>query len=276
MPRRLMTRAPRGAVPANFLQAPQGLCLYGASMINTDVRLPRYQRLHDDLAGRISRQEWRPGECIPSESELASLHGVAVGTVRKAIDLLVADGVLERRQGSGTFVRRARFRSPLFRFFRLRPSGAPSGEDAMAPESRILRREVLPLPPAAAAALRLAAGTPAIFLARLRLAGDTPLLAEEIWLDRARFAPLLEIPPGSFGDLLYPLYEARCGQMVVSADETLTVELAASPHARLLDLAEGAPVVMIERVAFDLERCPIEWRRTRGPAERFRYRIEIR
>ena len=102
-----------------------------------DDRLPRYQRLRDDLAARINRNEWRPGEPIPSEAELGAHYGVAIGTVRKAIDQLVADAVLERQQGRGTFVRRARFNSSLFRFFRFQ---SESGERRV-PQSRIIRRK---------------------------------------------------------------------------------------------------------------------------------------
>jgi GntR family transcriptional regulator len=241
-------------------------------MMTTDGRLPLYQRLRDDLAQRINRQEWLPGDLIPSEAELAGTHGVAVGTVRKAIDQLVADGVLERRQGKGTFVRRARFNSSLFRFFRFQ---SPVGERRV-PESRILRRDLLPAPSAVASALRIAEGEPVIFLSRLRLVDGEPLLAEEIWLEKSRFAALLDMDTADFGDLLYPLYEERCGRIVASAEETLTVELADPLRARLLAREAGAPLVVVERIAFDLERRPLEWRRSRGPADRFRYHVEIR
>lgn len=241
-------------------------------MTSLDDRLPRYQRLRDDLAARINRQEWRPGESIPSEAELSATYGVAVGTVRKAIDQLVADGVVERRQGRGTYVRRARFNSSLFRFFRFQ---SESGERRV-PESRILRRESIAAPSAVASALRLREGDPVISLSRLRLIGGIPLLAEEIWLERSRFEALLTIDTSEFGDLLYPLYEERCEQVVVSAEETLTVEIAPPLQARLLGLEPGSPLVVIERVAFDLERRPIEWRRSRGPADRFRYHVDIR
>ncbi|MBB3611798.1 GntR family transcriptional regulator [Rhizobium sp. BK602] len=241
-------------------------------MTLADDRLPRYQRLRDDLAARINRQEWRPGEPIPSEAELSATYGVAVGTVRKAIDQLVADGVVERHQGRGTYVRRARFNSSLFRFFRFQ---SESGERRV-PESRILRRESAAAPSAVASALRLREGDAVISLSRLRLIGGTPLLAEEIWLERSRFEPLLTIDTSEFGDLLYPLYEERCEQVVVSAEETLTVEIASPLHARLLGLEPGSPLVVIERIAFDLERRPIEWRRSRGPADRFRYHVDIR
>ena len=241
-------------------------------MSTLDQRLPRYQRLRDDLAGRINRRELRPGDLIPSEAELAARHGVAIGTVRKAIDQLVADGVLERQQGRGTFVRRARFNSSLFRFFRFR---SESGERRI-PQSRILRRKVVAAPSAVASALRITTGEPVISLSRLRLIDGEPLLAEEIWLPKSRFEAVLEIAPEDFGDLLYPLYEERCGQIVVSADENLSVETATDMQARLLQLEKAAPLIVIERLAFDLERHPIEWRRSRGPATRFRYHVEIR
>ena len=237
-----------------------------------DQRLPRYQRLRDDIAIRINRRELRPGDLIPSEAELAAQHGVAIGTVRKAIDQLVADGVLERQQGRGTFVRRARFNSSLFRFFRFQ---SESGERRI-PQSRILRRKVVAAPSAVASALRIRPGEPVIGLSRLRLIDGEPLLAEEIWLQKSRFEAVLALQPCDFGDLLYPLYEERCGQIVVSADENLSVEQATAMQARLLRLEEGAPLIVIERLAFDLERHPIEWRRSRGPATRFRYHVEIR
>ncbi|WP_050629210.1 GntR family transcriptional regulator [Bradyrhizobium viridifuturi] len=237
-----------------------------------DDRLPRYQRLRDDLAARINRNEWRPGDLIPSEAELGAHYGVAIGTVRKAIDQLVSDGVLERQQGRGTFVRRARFNSSLFRFFRFQ---SESGERRV-PQSRILRRKAMPAPTAVASALRISVGEPVISLSRLRLIDDVPLLAEEIWLERSRFEAILSLETAEFGDLLYPLYEDRCGQVVVSADEILTVEIATEMQSRLLRLEANAPLIVIERLAFDLERRPIEWRRSRGPADRFRYHAEIR
>ncbi len=239
---------------------------------SSDLRLPLYQRLRDHLAAQISARDWRPGDLIPSEAELAASHGLSVGTVRKAIDCLVAEGLLERQQGRGTYVRRARFNSSLFRFFRFQ---SETGERKV-PQARILQRKVLPAPSAAASALRLRDGEPVINISRLRLIDGVPLLAEEIWLEKVRFAAVLDIDTAIFGDLLYPLYEERCGQMVASADEVLTVETASRLQARLLNLAPGAPLIVIERTAFDPERRPIEWRRSRGPADQFRYHAEIR
>jgi GntR family transcriptional regulator len=238
----------------------------------SDQRLPLYQRLRDELAAKIARHDWLPGDAIPSEAELSAAYGVAIGTVRKAVDQLVGEGALERQQGRGTYVRRARFNSSMFRFFRFQ---SEAGERRV-PESRILNRKSMPAPSAVASALRLPVGEPVINLSRLRLIDRAPVLAEEIWLQQSRFEAVLSLDGADFGDLLYPLYEQHCGQAVVAADETLTVELAKPMQARLLHLEPGAPLIVIERLAFDLERRPIEWRRSRGPADKFRYHAEIR
>src|SRR4051794_36199474 len=103
-----------------------------------DERLPRYQQLRDDLVQRIAAGEWVPEAAIPTEAELSTAYQVSTGTLRKAIDLLVAEGVLTRSQGKGTFVRRPRFDSSLFRFFRFKSS---SGEPVR-PTARILKRSV--------------------------------------------------------------------------------------------------------------------------------------
>lgn len=240
--------------------------------VAADARLPRYHRLRAALAGEIAAQRWLPGDAIPPEVELARAHGVSVGTVRKAIDSLVAEGVLERFQGKGTFVRRPDFQSSFFRFFRfVDRTGA-----ARVPASRILKREVAAMPAEVAAALECPTGTAALRLSRLRSIDERPLVLEDIWLPRSRFGPLLEIDPREFGDLLYPLYEQYCGVMVASARETLSAEAVAARPARWLQLEPGAPVIVIERVALSADRRPVEWRQSVGPASEFRYQVEIR
>lgn len=237
-----------------------------------DERLPRYHRVREALNTAIAAHQWLPGVPLPTETELAKNHGVSIGTVRKAVDSLVSDGVLERFQGKGTFIRRPDFQSSLFRFFR----HVSADGTVRVPESRILRREEAAMPAAVATALNLAIGTPAIRFTRLRSLDGKPLLLEDIFLPVDRFRPLLEIDPREFGDLLYPLYEQYCGVIVTSARETLSAEAVTARHARLLALEVGAPVIVIERVALALDRQPLEWRQSRGSADQFRYHVEIR
>jgi GntR family transcriptional regulator len=127
-----------------------------------------------------------------------------------------------------------------------------------------------------ASALRLQPGATAIHFSRLRTVDSQPLLLETIWLPKHRFALLMKMDPREFGDLLYPLYEELCGMVVASAEETLTAEIAAAKYARPLALAVGSPLIVIDRLAFAYDREPLEWRRSRGPADKFRYQVEIR
>ena len=240
--------------------------------MHADDRLPRYQRLRDEMVALVAARHWRPGEAIPTEQALAKSYDVAVGTVRKAVDLLVAEGLLERFQGRGTFVRRASFDSSLFRFFRFQTR---QGERRI-PESRILRREVVEAPSAVAATLQIAKGAKVIQMSRLRLIDGMPMLVEEIWLPFDRFAAFAQLELTEIGDLLYPVYEAQCNQVIASATETLTVEAIGPLHARLLRIEPGTPAVVIERLAYGYDRQPLEWRRSRGPASEFIYQAEIR
>src|SRR5215469_7020440 len=239
---------------------------------NLDTRLPIYIQLRDQLSQKIAAQEWRPGSPVPTESELARSFGVAIGTVRKAIEALVNEGRLERFQGRGTFVRRAKFDGLLFRFFRFESDTG----DRVIPKSRILSRDVVQPTPMVSHALKLAPGAQVIRMSRLRLVHDAPMLLEEIWLPFDLFQAFLAVEINDLGDLLYPEYEQHCGHIVASAHETLTVSTVDGLEARLLNLLGGTPVVVIERVAFGYDGQPLEWRRSRGPANHFRYQVDIR
>lgn len=244
-----------------------------AELGRTDSRLPLYVRLRDVLTRRITAGEWTPDAAIPAESGLAEAYGVSLGTMRKALQQLVDEGLLERRQGSGTFVRRARFDRSLFRFFR---HGDMALDGGAIPASRILRREVVPAATLPDNTLGLAADELVIRMQRLRLWGDEPFLAEDLAVPFARMKALMDIPVEQFGPLLYPTYEALCGQIVARAREDLAVVPSGDVVARLLRCPVGTPMIEIRRTAFVHDGTPIEWRCTHGPASEFRYTMEIR
>lgn len=237
-----------------------------------DERLPRYQQLRDDLIRRIAAGEWAPEQAIATEAELSQGYEVSIGTLRKAIDLLVTDGVLTRSQGKGTFVRRPRFDSSLFRFFRFK---SRSGEVVM-PTAKILNREVVLPDETIRSALRLGPKERVIHLSRVRLIESVPVLSEEIWVPRDGFEPLAKLQLDEFGDLLYPLYEKVCKQVVATATETLEVEQADQNIASLLRIPVRSPVILVHRTALDFTGKPLEWRSTRGSASGFQYQIDIR
>ncbi len=239
--------------------------------LSGDDRLPVYQRLADSLRSDVVEGRLRPGDRVPSENSLARSYGLAPGTVRKALDVLVSERLFERFHGRGTFVRAPSFDASLFRFFRFQSA---SGERTV-PESRILRRLVEPLPGHVARCLSMESGEPGISMSRLRLYQAEPVLCEEIWLPLHRFEAFLALHSDAIGDLLYPVYDAACGQLVARAEEALTAEAASSETARLLRIEPGTPVIVIDRIAKGYDGTPLEWRRTRGRADQFTYQTEI-
>lgn len=241
------------------------------TFLRHDERLPLYQRLRDEMLAKIAAGEWLPGEAIPTEAELTQQYGVAVGTARKAVDTLVAEGLLLRAQGRGTFVRRPNFDGSLFRFFRqVSSSGQPQ-----VPESRILLCQLEHASEGARQALQLQAKERCVHLERLRLVDGAPLFHERIWLPASRFAALQHIAPSDFPALLYPFYEQQCGQRIASAQETLTVSTADSALASTLGVTLGSPVVVIERTAIGYDRTPLEYRLSCAAADSFRYQVNI-
>ncbi len=238
----------------------------------TDPRLPRYQQIRDFIARAIAHREWATGEPIPTEAELAKVHGVAIGTVRKAVDLLVSEGLVERVHGKGTFVRRPSFANSLFRFFRY----SSDESETLMPGGHVQdRRRVMP-PEDVRKSLQLAPNQYAIQMKRLRTLGQKVVLAEDIWLPADRFKGLLDLDPAALEPLLYPAYETLFKVLIVRAEETLSISLANASMAKILGVHEGAPLMAIERCAYDQDGRPVEWRRSHGPAAGFRYRVEVR
>lgn len=236
-----------------------------------DPRLPLYERVREALLNRIRSGEWDPGQHLPAELSLSSAYGVALGTVRRAVDALVDEGLLERRHGVGTFIRQgADFSSSLFRFFRLQGKAG-----TLRPEGRLLTRKVVSAPEEARLALGLQAGARAIRMSRLRVAAGEPLLAEDIVIPLDPFRAFLDVPISEV-NLLYPVYARVCGQVVLRAEETLEFAECPAAQARLLRRKTGSPAVVIERTAYGIDDVPKEWRRSYGPADRFHYRIELR
>jgi GntR family transcriptional regulator len=237
-----------------------------------DLRLPIYQRLKDSVAARIGAGEWRRSAALPSETQLAAEYQVAVGTVRKAIEGLVAEGVLERHQGRGTYLRRPSFGNALFRFFR-----HTDGDGAFVqPRARIIDRRLAVAERELAEKLGLDVGAPLLHLFRERMLDGVAILVETIALSADRFAPLVNLPLEQFGDLLYPLYESECGQLVARARETIRFAAASPEIAAALGVAPGAATAVIDRLAFGVDGAPIEWRVSHGPADQFNYTIDLK
>lgn len=232
----------------------------------------RYGWLAASLRARITQGEWVPGTALPAEVMLAKEHGVALGTLRQALALLVAEGLLERQHGRGTFVRTGLGGASMLRFFRFRHGG----ELTATPTSAILSRQEVAAGPDTAEGLGLPVGASVLQMRRVRSIAGEPCLLEQLWLPLPIFEPLKDSDPAAWGDLLYPLYQRLCGVTVNKAEDELRFGLLNREQAALLRLDARHPCVQVNRRAFDLGGRCIELRTTLGDAFAFQYTAQVR
>jgi GntR family transcriptional regulator len=239
------------------------------SLVQPEPGQSRYAALAATLRHRVMAGDWPAGTPLPAETRLAAEHGVALGTLRRALELLAEQGLIERRHGKGTFVRGGLAGATMLRFFRF---GRGDGE---VPQSRVLSRQTVVASSEVARRLGLAAGEPVLRLHRLRSLQGQPCLLEEIWLPLPLFAPLLDGPPADWGDLLYPAFAERCGVSVTRAHDEIGFAALTAAQARQLDLPPGHPGVTVTRQAYDLTGRCVELRTTRADAYAFHYAVTI-
>ena len=233
---------------------------------------PLYQQVYDFLVKQIAAGEWGPGESLPSEQALAGRLNVSQGTVRKALDALAADSLIDRRQGKGTYVAEHTQERALFRFFRMaRPGG---GRALPTSTGETLKRRAAR--PQDSAKLALEPGAEVYELNRVRLIDGEPAVLEKIVLPAALFAGFERFERhDTLPNALYALYQREYGLNIVSAQEELRADIARKDDCRRLKLAPGAPLLHIDRVAISLEGTRVEWRASRCDTSRFVYAVTL-
>jgi GntR family transcriptional regulator len=239
------------------------------TLIQPEPGQSRYAALAAALRHRIVAGEWPPGAPLPAETSLAAEHGVALGTLRRGLELLAEQGLIERRHGKGTFVRGGLAGATMLRFFRF------GSGDGQVPQSRVIARQSVVASAEVARRLGLAGGDPVLRLHRLRLLGGQPCLLEEIWLPLPLFAPLFDSPLADWGDLLYPMFAERCGVAITRATDEIGFATLSAAQARHLELSAGHPGVTVTRQAYDLAGRCVELRLTRADAFAFHYTVTI-
>jgi GntR family transcriptional regulator len=220
---------------------------------------PLYQQIKALLTQSLESGEWKPGELIPSEIELAARYKVSQGTVRKAIDELAGENLVVRRQGKGTFVATHHEAHLQFRFLRLLPDRGPVQPHV----SRLLECRRTRASAEIARQLELKPAEPVMFIRRLLQFEDqpTPTVLDDIWLPGGMFRGLTHERLAAYAGPLYAMFETEFGTRMVRATENIRA-LAAEPEvAGWLGVAPGAPLLSVERIAFTYGDRPVEVRR---------------
>ena len=249
------------AVPviSNTLAPNSGVASDSASAATPSFS-PLYRQIKGLILQSLQSGEWKPGEAIPSEIELAARYRVSQGTVRKAIDEMAADNLVVRRQGRGTFVATHAEQHVQFRFLKLVPdTGAPGSEGPAERDIIDCRRTRATADIARALALR--AGDAVLQARRVLSYAGVPTIVEDLWLPATPFKGLTAERLSDYHGPMYALFETEFNVRMVRADEKIRALPATGGLELLLKVEQGTPLLSVERIAYTYKDVPMELRR---------------
>lgn len=232
----------------------------GSRMQNDNANLPIYLQTAEMLIREITSGRLLDGEKLPPERNMASDLGIAVGTLRKALDTLVSQGLLERVQGSGNYVRQNPDVTSIYAFFRLELL-----EGGGLPTARVLsaerRRKPGKLPPFGQSA-------DGHRIRRVRLISGLPSAMEEIWLDGKWAA---QISSDALPDALYHYYQKSLGLLISRVEDSVGVDRFPDWTLSEIGRTSGEVAGYVERRSRTSNGEIVEFSRTWFNPERVRY-----
>ena len=221
-------------------------------------RATLYNQLADILREKIYSHEWGVRSRIPSEHELMDLFGVARGTVRRALKMLVDEGLLVQQHGRGTFVAEPGLSHPGgTRPFSFAASLAERGQSFV---TRVVEKVLVPAPASVAYELEVEPGSTVMYLRRVRSVEGVPVVCQESW------SPVVECPGIFEADFtresMFDVVQRCSGKRIKYAHVRYSARVAGNAHSELLDCDEQAPLLVLEQVIRLESGTPIEWSST--------------
>jgi GntR family transcriptional regulator len=223
--------------------------------------VPLWAQLESDLRRRFGEGQFTYR--FPTDRELVDVYGVSRHTARDAVDRLCADGLLERRRGRGTFVRRE-FERPAGALFSLFRAAEADGAE----QTIKVRALVECTDPAAAIQLELDECAPLILIDRMRLAGGEPLVIDRVWLPADLARPLLDADLTH--GVIYHHLARLCGVRVIGGWERIRPTIPRPEERKALNMPDGTAVFTIERMGRSSVRR-IEWRVSKVRGDRYSF-----
>jgi GntR family transcriptional regulator len=232
---------------------------------NKKTTQTKYQKVDNIIRQRLIDNLWNPGEMLPSEMQLAAELNVSQGTVRKALNGMVAEHLLFRKQGIGTFVSEHTERRALFLYFSI------VGNDGarVLPESNILSCEEKLPTTLEQSKLELNDGDMIVQFNRIRYFNNVSTIIETICLPLEHFPGFgSEIDPPNN---LFRFYQLSYGITIAKAEEHLKAIIATAEESSILNIDKGTPMLEIDRIARMLDGRPVEWRVSHCDTSNYRY-----
>lgn len=246
----------------------------GAAGATTPAFSPLYQQIKGLILQSLQQGEWKPGEAIPSEMELAARFRVSQGTVRKAIDELAAENLVMRRQGKGTFVATHAEQHVQYRFLKLLPDTGDARVEGPA-QRRVIDCRRVRASADVARTLALRSGDPVMQAKRILSFAGVPTILEDIWLPGQAFKGLTAEQLANYQGPTYAMFELDFGVRMVRAEEKIRAVLPDAEQAQLLQITPATPLLSVERIAYTYNDVPMELRRGLYLTDTHHYRNEL-
>jgi GntR family transcriptional regulator len=239
-------------------------------VLDTSSVIPLYHQLKEILKENIESGVWKPGDMIPSENQLMQEYSISRNTIKKAIENLVQEGALNRIQGKGTFVSRPKIEQSLsgfYSFSKVMKTQGLTTKDVINSVQEVLVK------PSIAKNLQLKEEEHVMELMRVRYVEDEPMILETSYIPAKYF-------PNLTWDLLkqnslYDLMQKEYGIIVTKAKEMFEPVLIRSYESEVLQVEEGYPALLLDRIAYDSSEMPVEFCRSIVRGDRCRFYTEL-
>ena len=256
------------------LPSTDALAAAAESLAATPAFSPLYQQIKGLILQSLQASEWKPGESIPSEMELAARYRVSQGTVRKAIDELASGHLLIRKQGKGTFVATHAEHQVQYRFLKLVPDRGDLNTEGPA-QREIVDCKRLRASAEIARALALRSGDTVLQVRRVLSFANVPTILEDLWLPGTPFKGLTAERLADYHGPMYALFETEFGVRMVRAAEKIRAVLPDKGQRELLQLPASTPLLSVERIAYTYNDTPMELRRGFYRTDTHHYRNDL-
>lgn len=242
------------------------------TVIDRSSAIPLYVQIKQALSEQIENGSWKPGKCIPGETELCNIFGVSRTVVRQALKDMVYEGLVVREKGRGTFVA-----EPKISTKSLVHSLAGFYEDmverGLETVADVLEQAMIPATAKIADQLDIEVMTPVVKIIRLRYVQEEPIVLVTSYLpyDKCRALVNADLTHQS----LYAFLEARCGLQVSSGHRKIDAVAANEYEARLLQIEVGSPLLRLDSVSYLKDGTPLEYFHGLFRSDRAYFEVEI-
>lgn len=228
---------------------------------------PIFEQLKEAILQMIEEGKYKPGDVLPSERELAGQYGISRVTVRQAINILVQDGIVTKKQGKGNFVSEKRMETSLSNLLGFVEEFVVQGLKC---EILVTRQKYEEVPLEVAEAMRLQNGHEMFSLVRLIKVEGQVIGLDHIYIPKSI---AYQFDQMNFDKIIVLRLLESQGYKLVSARQTITAEMPSPDNCELLEMDSNTPILVRCRVMYGEGEVPIAYSKTLYRGDRYHYTL---